>query len=517
MATVAPPAPAAPSAVSNDTRFFGHPRGLATLFFTEFWARFSYYGMRAILILFMTAPTAMGGLAFDTAKAGVIYGTYEALVWLASLPGGWIADRFLGQRRATLYGGIVIMLGHVWLAIPALPTFYLGLAFVVIGTGLLKPNVSTMVGQLYTPEDSRRDAGFSLFYMGINLGASISPFICGWLASTRFGAVLGNVGIRPELAWHWGFGAAAVGMFFGVVQYLGGWKYLGAAGMNPIVPDDPREHLRNRRRLQLGIGVTVGVILALALLARSGIRQVTPKGVADGFGIALLVGTVALWAGLLGIRTWTGGERRRLLTILCLFLASTVFWSVYQQAGSTLNLFADRSTDNQLFGMAFPAAWFQAVPAIFIIVLAPVFAWLWVRLGPRDPSSPTKFAFGIAFVGLGFLVLVPAAAIAATGVKVSPLWLTLTYLLHTIGELCLSPVGLSSMTKLAPAKIMSLVMGIWFLGASIGNFLAGQAASFYESLPAPTLLIAVSIMPAVLGVLMLIFRRKLTELQGGVR
>lgn len=487
MATVAPPAPAAPSAVSHDTRFFGHPRGLATLFFTEFWERFSYYGMRAILILFMTAPTAMGGLAFDTAKAGVIYGTYEALVWLASLPGGWIADRFLGQRRATLYGGIVIMLGHVWLAIPAMPTFYLGLAFVVIGTGLLKPNVSTMVGQLYTAEDSRRDAGFSLFYMGINLGASISPFICGWLASTRFGTVLGSVGIRPELAWHWGFGAAAVGMFFGVIQYLGGWKYLGAAGMNPIVPDDPREHARNRHRLQLGIGVTVGVILALALLARSGILRVTPRGVADGFGIALLVGTVALWAGLLGIRTWTRGERRRLLTILCLFLASTVFWSVYQQAGSTLNLFADRSTDNELLGMAFPPAWFQAVPAIFIIVLAPVFAWLWVRLGPRDPSSPTKFAFGIAFVGLGFLVLVPAAAIAATGVKVSPLWLTLTYLLHTIGELCLSPVGLSATTRLAPARVGGVMMGVWFLSLALGSYLGGRVAGVYEAFSLTTL------------------------------
>ncbi len=486
--TVSPPPPAPLPPTNTDTRFFGHPRGLATLFFTEFWERFSYYGMRAILILFMTAPVAVGGLAFDTAKAGVIYGTYTALAWLAALPGGWVADRFLGQRRATLYGGIVIMLGHISLAVPSMPSFYLGLACVVIGTGLLKANVSTMVGQLYGPEDTRRDAGFSLFYMGINLGASISPFICGWLAqSPQFAGILRGVGIRPEAAWHWGFGAAAVGMFFGVIQYLGGWKHLGAAGINPMVPDDPAEHARNRRWLLIGIGATVAVILGLAALARTGSLRVTPEIVANGFGIALLIGTVLLWGGLLAIRTWTPSERKRLLTMLVLFIASTVFWSLYEQAGSTLNLFADRSTDNRLFGMAFPASWFQAVPAIFIILLAPVFAWLWLRLGKRDPSSPTKFVFGLAFVGLGFVVLVPAAALAASGVKVSPLWLALTYLLHTIGELCLSPVGLSATSKLAPARVAGLMMGVWFLTISLGSYLGGRVASVYEAFSLPTL------------------------------
>jgi POT family proton-dependent oligopeptide transporter len=481
LATVAAPAPTAPPLVGTDTRFFGHPRGLATLFFTEFWERFSYYGMRAILILFMTAPVATGGLAFDTAKAGVIYGTYTALAWLACLPGGWIADRFLGQRRATLYGGVVIMIGHISLAVPTIASFYLGLACVVLGTGLLKPNVSTMVGQLYGPEDARRDAGFSIFYMGINLGASVSPFLCGWLASSRFGGILQTVGLRPELAWHWGFGAAAVGMFCGILQYLGGWKHLGTAGMNPMVPDDPAEHARNRRRLQLGIVTTVAGILAVAALARAGAFRVTPKGVADGFGIGLLIGTVLLWAGLLGIRSWTRSERKRLLTILLLFIASTVFWSVYEQAGSTLNLFADRSTDDSLFGRAFPASWFQSVSPIFIILLAPVFAWLWVRLGKRDPSSPTKFVFGLAFVGLGFVVLVPAATQSAAGVKVSPLWLMLTYLLHTVGELCLSPVGLSATTKLAPARVAGLMMGVWFLSISLGSYLGGRVASVYEA------------------------------------
>src|SRR5262249_49362422 len=272
LATVAaPPAPAA-QGTEVDTRFFGHPRGLSTLFFTEFWERFSYYGMRAILILFMTAPIAAGGLGFDTAKAGVVYGPYTCLVCFASLPGGWIADRFLGQRRATLYGGIVIMLGHIFLAIPTIATFYLGLGCVVLGTGLLKPNVSTMVGQLYPHEDTRRDAGFSIFYMGINLGAFVSPLVCGWLAQgPQFGAILARVGIRPESSWHWGFGAAAVGMFFGILQYLAGWKHLGDSGMVPVVPDDPAAQVRNRRRLQIGIFGTVGLIIAIYALGRSGL------------------------------------------------------------------------------------------------------------------------------------------------------------------------------------------------------------------------------------------------------
>ena len=488
MATVAVPSPAARPLVQTDTRFFGHPRGLSTLFFTEFWERFSYYGMRAILILFMTAPIAAGGLGFGTAKAGVVYGTYTSLVWFASLPGGWLADRFLGQRRAALYGGIVIMLGHILLAMPTIPSFYLGLACVVVGTGLLKPNVSTMVGQLYGQEDARRDAGFSIFYMGINLGAFVSPLVCGWLAqSGQFEGILRGIGIRPESSWHWGFGAAAVGMFFGILQYLNGWKHLGEAGMSPVVPEDPAEQVRNRRRLQFGVFGTIGLIVAIGALGRAGLIHLSPEGVGNAFGIGLLVVTVLLWAGLLGTKSWTQAERKRLLTILCLFIASCVFWSVYEQAGSTLNLFADRSTDNRLFGFGFPPSWFQAVPAIFIVLLAPVFAWLWVRLGKRDPSSPTKFVFGLVFVGLGFAVLVPAATLSASGVKVSPLWLTLTYFLHTIGELCLSPVGLSATTRLAPARVAGLMMGVWFLSLSIGNYLGGRVAGVYELFSLPTL------------------------------
>jgi POT family proton-dependent oligopeptide transporter len=492
-ATVPAPSPAAPLAPA-DTRFFGHPRGLATLFFTEFWERFSFYGMRAILILFMTAPLALGGLGFDTAKAGVVYGTYTSLVYLTALPGGWLADRFLGQRRATLYGGVVIMLGHICLAVPTVASFYLGLALVVSGTGLLKPNVSTMVGELYGAEDGRRDAGFSIFYMGINLGAFVSPLICGWLAqSDQFRGMLGSVGLRPGSSWHWGFAAAAVGMFFGILQYLAGWKHLGEAGMNPVVSADPAEQARSRRRLRRGILGLVVVAGGIAILGRMGAIRVTPEGLGNAFGLLLLVLTIVFFAGLLSSRAWTSAERKRLITIGVLFLGAAIFWSVFEQAGSTLNLFAERSTDNRVFGMAFPASWFQSLNAVFIVLLAPFFAWLWVRLGKRDPSSPVKFVFGLLFAGAGFGVLIVAAKLAATGIKVSPLWLTVTYLLHTMGELCLSPVGLSATTKLAPARVAALMMGVWFLALSVGNYLGGRVAALYESFSLPSLFTAVTL------------------------
>jgi POT family proton-dependent oligopeptide transporter len=493
-ATAPAPTPAAGAAPpESDRAFFGHPRGLSTLFFTEMWERFSYYGMRALLILFMTAAVTEGGLGFDTAKAGIIYGTYTSLVYLTTLPGGWIADRFLGQRRATLYGGIVIMTGHICLALPSLATFYLGLFCIVMGTGLLKPNVSTMVGELYGPEDIRRDAGFSIFYMGINLGAFLSPLVCGWLAqSPQFRGVLTAAGLSPHSSWHWGFAAAAVGMAIGVVQYLAGWKHLGSAGMYPAPYRDEAERARHRRWLTRGVVGTVALAAGLAALSATGVLRVTPEGVGKAFGVVLLIVTVLFFVGLLGSKSWTPDERKRLITIAVLFLAASVFWSVFEQAGSTLNLFAERSTDDRLFGTAFPASWFQSANSLFLILLAPVFAWIWVRLGNRNPSSPAKFVVGLVFVAAGFGILVVPARIAEAGVRVSPLWLTATYLLHTIGELCLSPVGLSAMTKLAPARVAALMMGVWFLATSVGNYLGGQVASLYESFALPNLFAAVT-------------------------
>jgi len=483
------------------TTFFGHPRGLATLFFTELWERFSYYGMRALLILFMTAPLAAGGLGFDTGKAGIIYGAYVGLVYFTALPGGWLADRFLGQRRATLYGGVLIMLGHICLAVPVIATFYAGLALIITGTGLLKPNISVMVGQLYSEEDHRRDAGFSIFYMGINLGAFFAPLVCGWLAqSEQFRGVLARTGIAPESAWHWGFGMAAVGMFFGLLQYLAGWRYLGDAGMYPGGAGDAATRERNRRTLthwSLAIAVVLAAVIGLVL---AGTLRITPEGVGNAVGVALLAVTLLVFGRLFSTGDWSPAERKRLITIAVLFVASVAFWAVYEQAGSTLNLFADRATDNRLLGKPFPAAWYQSLPPIYVVLLAPVFAWLWVRLGNREPSSPAKFVLGLVFVGLGFLILVPAATLTASGVKVSPSWLMLTYLLHVMGELCLSPVGLSATTKLAPARVVGLMMGVWFLSLAVGNYLGGLVASQYESIPLPTLFGTVGGVAIVAGV-----------------
>ena len=492
MATVTGPS-TTPAPGVYDTRFFGHPRGLSTLFFTEMWERFSYYGMRAILILFMTAPIAAGGLAFDVAKAGVIYGTYTALVYMLSLPGGWLADRFLGQRRATLYGGIVIMLGHISLAIPSLTTFYTGLGLVVIGTGLLKPNVSTMVGQLYTTEDARRDAGFSIFYMGINTGAFLAPLACGWLAQSReFKSILASAGIAPESSWHWGFGMAAVGMSLGLVQYLAGWKHLGTAGLQPVRPESEAEWVRQKRVLQLGLASVTAAAALLVLLSTTGLLHISAERIGRAFGVVLLLITVIFFLWMFTVAKWTPQERKRLIVVLVLFLAAAVFWSVFEQQGSTLNLFAERNTDTTILGYQFPASWFQSLNALFIILLAPVFAWIWLRLGPKNPPELVKFTIGLVLVALGFGVLIFAAQLAATGVRVSPMWLVVTYLLHTCGELCLSPVGMSAVTKLAPARIAGLTMGVWFLALSVGNYLGGRVAGLYEGFSLPELFGAVA-------------------------
>ena len=504
--------------MTTDRGFFGHPRGLATLFFTEMWERFSYYGMRGFLILYMTASTTVGGMGLDVAAAGAIYGTYTSMVYLMSLPGGWIADRLIGQQRATLYGGILIAAGHYSLAVPASAAFYLGLLLVVLGTGLLKPNISAIVGQLYGEDDVRRDAAFSIFYMGINFGAFWGPIITGFLVqSEAFRGLIVSWGLDPNSAWHWGFGAAGVGMTFGLVQYLFGRRTLGAAGLHPAPASSPAAaaKLRQQAVVWLGGGTTLLVVLGLAIAG--GVLPVTAEQITNAYGYLLLIVTIALFGWLFLAGDWTPAERKRLYVIGVYFIAACLFWSVFEQAGSTLNLFANRSTNNVVFGIAFPSSWWQSLNAIAIFVLAPVFAWLWVTLGNRQPTHPTKFAIGLVGVGLGFLYLVPGAQIASTGATVGISWLFMVYLIHTLAELCLSPVGLSSMTQLAPARIVGLMMGVWFLGASVGNFIGGQAASFYESMPLPTLLAAVAVMPIVAGVIMLIFRKPLTALQGGMQ
>jgi proton-dependent oligopeptide transporter, POT family len=411
----------------DDRSFFGHPGGLSTLFFTEFWERFSFYGMRALLILFMTAAVADGGLGWDASRAGAIYGLYVAFVYLTALPGGWLADRVFGQRHAVLVGGIIIAAGHFSLAIPGTATFFLGLVLVVVGTGLLKPNISTMVADLYPEGGARRDAGFSIFYMGINLGAFAAPLLIGT--------------VRQSYGWHLAFGLAGVGMVAGLVQYVVGMRKLGDAGAYRPQPGEA-EGARGRR-LAGALAALAGLAGVVWALDATGVYPLTVESAANAGGAVIVFIALAYFAFMYVGGGLNGEERKRFGAIVVLFLASMVFWAGFEQAGSSLNLFADRMTDREAFGRTIPTEWLQSVNSVFIILLAPVFAGVWVALSRRrlEPSSPLKFAFGLAFMGAGFLVMMVASARAAQGVMVSPLWLVLTYLLHTIGELSLSRWG----------------------------------------------------------------------------
>jgi POT family proton-dependent oligopeptide transporter len=487
----------------HEKQFFGHPRGLATLYFTEMWERFSFYGMRALLILFMTASVESGGLGFSDSKSGAIYGLYTAMVYMLNLPGGWIADRILGQRKSVLYGGIIIACGHFSMAVPGLTTFYLGLGLIVIGTGLLKPNISTMVGALYGPDDHRRDAGFSIFYMGINLGAFLSPLACGWLGE--------------KVNWHLGFGLAGVGMTIGLIQYVLGGKYLGTAGLYPADAGNPVAAAKQKKYLLMGSAVTLAVVALIGVLSLANIVPMTADSLADGVGVLLLAVTGALFGWLIFFAEATSVERKRFVVILVLFLAAALFWSAFEQAGSTLNLFAERSTDKVILGFRYPTSWFQSINSLFIITLAPVLALIWVRLGSREPSSPAKFSLGLIFVGLGFLVMMVGAVRAAGGAQVSSVYLWTCYLLHTIGELCLSPVGLSAMTKLAPVRFMGLMMGVWFLASSVGNYFGGRLASLYGSVGVPSLFGIVAAFSIMLGLVLAAMVNPMKKMMAGVK
>ena len=488
-----------PVAVPDDTRFYGHPRGLATLFFTEMWERFSYYGMRAILILFMVAPVSTGGLGFSVAKGGAVYGFYTAMVYLMGLPGGWVADRLIGQQKAVLFGGVLISAGEFCLAVPGTAMFYLGLVLLMAGTGLLKPNVSTIVGQLYKANDVRRDSGFSIFYMGINVGALISPLICGY--------------VGERISWRLGFAVAGVGMLAGLIQYALSGKYLGSAGKHPSTVGNPAELRRQRRNgMWAGLGI-LAVLGAIGALSSTGAIELTAERISDALGWVLLAVSAAVFAWLIFGRGWSATERKRALATLVIFVSSAIFWGAYEQAGSSLNLFAERNTNRVLLGWEFPASWFQFVQPVFVIALAPVFAWLWIALQHREPSIPTKFSLGLLFGGLAFAILIPAAG----GGLASPWWLTGTYFLQTLGELCLSPVGLSAMTKLAPARVGGFMMGVWFLSVSIGDWAAGKAASFYESMPLTQLFGTVAGLSLVAVVLLALMIRPTVRWMQGVK
>ena len=443
----------------DDRRFFGHPRGLSTLFFTEMWERFSYYGMRAFLILYMTTPVIAGGLGMADSDATSIYGTYTGSAWGASILGGIIGDRWLGQYRSVLIGAIVIMLGHFALVFEPLSFFYAGLALIVIGTGLLKPNVSTLVGSLYPQGDARRDGGFSIFYMGINVGALIGPLVAGYLAQ--------------KVNWHIGFASAGVGMALGLIQLALGKRYLKAAIERTAV--------------------------ATAALAGSPAGDETPA-TASRF-------------------TFTRDESKRLVAIAVFFLFGILFFAGYEQAGSTLNLFADRYTRLDVFGYSFPSSWFQSVQPIFVIILVPIFAWTWQNLGAKEPSITGKYALGLFFMGLSYLVLVPAGGMAQAGdgIRVSPWWLVASYAISEFGEICIYPVGMSAVSKLAPPRIVGLMMGVWFLSIAFGNKLAGWVAGFIESMPLQTLFGLMTAVLVIAGLIMAILIKPVSRLTGEAR
>jgi POT family proton-dependent oligopeptide transporter len=388
------------------------------------------------------------------------------------------------------------------MAFPSLTTFYIGLALIVIGTGLLKGNAAVIVGALYGPDDARRDAGFSIYYMGINLGAFIAPLVCGYL--------------RQRVSWHVGFGAAGVGMVLGIVQYLAGAKYLGEAGLYPAPAESPAAAAALKTRAMAVGAVALVIVIAFTFGIYSGALPITAAQVADAAGYALLAIVVCFFAWLFFAADWTPAERRRLYAIGALFVAQTIFWSEFEQAGSTLNLFGDRNTRTSVFGWAFPSSYYQSLQPLFIITFAPVFAWIWMRLGRRNPSSPAKFGLGLLFVGSGFAILVIAAKLAESGVKVSPWWLVATYLLHTWGELSLSPVGLSATSKLAPARVVGLMMGVFYLAISVGNFIGGRLASLYGAMPLPNLFGAIGAVGIAAGLVMFALTPSIKRLMGDV-
>ncbi|MBK9678822.1 MAG: peptide MFS transporter [Saprospiraceae bacterium] len=488
-------------------QFKQHPTGLAILFGTEMWERFSYYGGRALLILYMTAAVSgqNPGLEMSVGEAGALYALYVSGVYITNLPGGWISDKFLGARNAVFFGGVLIAAGNLLIGLTTAKSgFYTGLLFNCIGTGLLKPNVSTMVGSLYGKDDPRRDSAFSIFYMGINLGAFTAPLLAGY--------------VGQKIDWNMGFVIVGIGMILGLFLFKWGGKYLGDAGLKSVKLQGDRAS--NSRTLSKALlGVIIGVAV-LALLHFTHIYPITVTGLSDLMGIALIVVPFVYFFFLFTTGGFNGDEKKRIVAIIIFYLAAALFWGAFEQAGSTLTLFADRNTVNSIFGTEFPSTWWQSVNSMWILLLSPVFAILWLKLNKagKEPSTPLKFTFGLLFAGLGFLILVPAAQKIAGGQeRVGVMWLLITYFLHTVGELCLSPVGLSAMTKLAPVRIVGQMMGIWFLGASLGNWIGGRVGGLFEAYPLQQIFLYVFLSSAAAALIMFVLIPWTKRLMGEIK
>ena len=481
--------------------FFGHPRGLATLFLTEMWERFTFYGMRALLVLFLVSAVSVGGFGLDDKTATAIYGLYNAAVYLAALPGGWVADRLIGAQRAVLAGGLAITLGNALLASSTTPRgFYVGLVVIVLGVGLLKPNVSAIVAGLYPEGGARLDSGFTIFYIGINIGGFLGPILAGE-AQILFG---------PRA----GFGAAAVFMAIGLLQFQFTRKHLGGAGILPA-------GTRRKQWLQLGTGAGAAALLLAAV--SFGMIQVNAVGLAQAVAYVIVAMATLYFLYYFFAAGLDREERRRGVVLLVLFVGCALFFSGFEQAGSSLNLFAERYTDRTVGWLhtEIPTGWFQSLNSFFIFLFAPFFAWIWIALARRhlNPSAPAKFALGVILMGSGFLVMAAAATVVASGAKVLPTWLIVTYLLHTFGELCLSPVGLSYFTKLAPKRFVGQMMGMWFLATSLGNLVASLIAGEFDAnntAAMPAQYLHIVYFSVGLGAVLLAISRPVRKLMGNV-
>ncbi|AXE26641.1 MFS transporter [Streptomyces globosus] len=492
---------------SAEKTFFGHPRGLATLFMTEMWERFSYYGMRALLVYYLVSGGADaatgsqgGGLAMTAATTTAIYSVYVSMVYLMAMPGGWFGDRVWGARKTVAIAGFVIMTGHLSLALPGQAMFFVGLLLVAVGSGLLKANISTMVGHLYDgPEDPRRDGGFTLFYIGINLGAFVAPF------------VVGTVG--KEYNWHLGFALAAVGMGIGLAQFLLGTKHLSPKSSqvpNPLSAEERKAVITKAVLGAAAIAVFYGAVVALGAY--------TLNWVLVPLTLAGLVIPVAVLVRIKRDKDLNTTEQSRMTAYIWFFVAAAVFWMIYDQGGSTLSLFADSKTADTVFGLGFSATWYQSLNPLFVMALAPVFAWLWLWLARKnqEPNTIVKFAMGLVLVGGSFFVFIVPMNMAGDGTMVSPMWLVSIYMIQTIGELCLSPVGLSVTTKMAPQKYASQMMGVWFLAVTAGDCTTGLLSLAGVDLNG-TVVIGIQASAAVLaGVAVYAYRKKVRALMGDV-
>ena len=436
--------------IQKQKELFGHPVGLYVLFFTEMWERFSYYGMRAILVLYLVAQTTdeNGGLGWTNGEALALYGWYTMLVYVASIPGGWIADKFLGQKKSVLYGGSLLVAGHSILAVEQMWAFYTGLGLIIAGVGMLKPNISTMVGGLYKQGDIRRDKGFTIFYIGINLGAFLSSLIVGYVGEVH--------------GWHYGFGLAGIGMALGLIQYLAGQKHLKHVGNYSGNSENEEEKAAMKRPL-------------------------------------------------------TKIEKDRVIVLFISFLLVIVFWGAFEQAGGLMNIYASEKTDRMLMGWEVPASWFQSLNAMFIIFLGTTVAAYWAhrKLKGKVSTSLFKMIVGLIIMGTGFFFMTAAAGQYETNGASAMYWLVLAYLFHTVGELCISPVALSYITKLAPLKYASLMMGVYFAMTGFGNKLAGLLGEASESLGEYTIFTGIAVFCVAFGLLVMVFRKKLEHLTHG--